>query len=133
MKQKITIGRLTEPGDKDEELELEERLIASANHVTMARAQRLYRNEIVRRCKEKHKENLHFNYSDFALTFDYIQNLGVPYFREEQPGDMYYFSILTLNIFGIVDHREEQDYLFRFLYHEGERSKATNNIGSIVY
>ena len=81
------MGRLTELGDKDKELKLEERLIASTNYVTMARAQQLYRNEIVRCCKEKHKENLHFNHSEFVLTFNYIQNLSMPYFREEQPGN----------------------------------------------
>ena len=101
------MDKLTEPGEEEEDLELEDRLLASALHMTMAKAQHLYRNEMVRWYKEKYKENLHFNYSEFVLTFDYIQNLGIPHFREEQPGDTYYFSPLTLNIFSIVDHKKE--------------------------
>ena len=124
---------LTENESSDtEENRNDQYIVDSAAHIRQARAQRVYCNEKVRICKQNKQENLHFNCSNFVITFDFAQNLQLPYFGEEQPGDTYYFSPLSLNVFGIVDHSPETDHLYGFLYHEGEGKKGANNVASLI-
>ena len=37
------------------------------------------------------------------MGVDFAQNMDVPHFGEEQPADIYYFSPLTVNVFGCTD------------------------------
>jgi hypothetical protein len=39
----------------------------------------------------------------YCFIADYSQNMELPYFGASQPGDIYYFSALKINVFGIVD------------------------------
>lgn len=107
-------------------------IVDSATHIRQARAQRVRSNEKVRVCEKNFKENLHFYRSNYAITFDFAQNLALPRFGDEQPGDAYCFSPLSLHVFGIVDHSPETDYLCGFLYHEGEGKKGANNAASLI-
>ena len=109
-----------------------ESLAESATHIRQARAQRVYSDDKIRQCKEDYKNNLHFNRSNYVITFDFAQNLQLLHFGEEQPGDTYYFSPLSLHVFGIVNHSPEKDHLHGFLYHEGEGKKGSNNVASLV-
>ena len=43
-----------------------------------------------------------------VLTIDMGQNLCLPNFEAEQPGDTYYFSPLTILLFGVVDNATEE-------------------------
>ena len=61
---------------------------------------------------------------------DYAQNLDMPHFGCEQPGDTYYFSPLTINVFGIVDYSLEE--LDAYVYTEGEGKKGGNNVVSLI-
>jgi len=60
------------------------------------------------------------------LVADYSQNLGLPHFGEEQPGDTYYFSPLSVYIFGIVDVSCSPEVLHAFGYTEDQGNKGGN-------
>ena len=62
----------------------------------------------------------------YCFCGDYSQNLDLPHFGSEQPGDTYYFSPLTVNVFGLVDHTTE--VLSAYVYNEGEGKKGGNNV-----
>ena len=47
---------------------------------------------MVRYYKDKYKQILYFNYDKFIITFDYVQNLSIPYFREEFSSNVLLFS-----------------------------------------
>ena len=64
---------------------------------------------------------------------NYIQNLVLPHYDREQPGNTYYFSPLSVCIFIVVNHSPPKDYLYAFLYHERQRKKGANNAASIVF
>jgi len=51
----------------------------------------------------------------FCIVGDYAQNLGVPHFGGEQPGDTYYYSPLSVYCFGVVDVCGEQDKLHAYM------------------
>ena len=50
---------------------------------------------------------------------DYSQNLDMPHFGSEQPGDTYYFSPLGIYVFGIVKASAVPSTLRCFYYKEG--------------
>ena len=62
---------------------------------------------------------------------DYCQNMGLPHFGNEQPGETYYYSPLGVYIFGIVNYADEK--MNAYVYHEGEGAKGGNNVCSLVY
>jgi hypothetical protein len=39
----------------------------------------------------------------YVIVCDYAQNLPLPHYGGERPGEIYYFSALTIKLFGIVD------------------------------
>lgn len=63
---------------------------------------------------------------------DYCQNLSLPHFGSEQPGDTYYFSPLFVYVFGVADVSGEKAKLKAYGYHEGEGSKGGNNVASLL-
>ena len=63
---------------------------------------------------------------------DYCQNLSIPYFGGEQPGDAYYFSPLFIYVFGIADVSEEKAKLKAYGYSEDQGGKGGNNVASIL-
>eukprot|EP00957_Ditylum_brightwellii_P076653 5826903-Ditylum_brightwellii.AAC.1 len=44
-----------------------------------------------------------------VLTVDMGQNLALPTFEAEQPGDTYYFLPLTVLLFGVVNNARSED------------------------
>ena len=68
----------------------------------------------------------------FCLVADYSQNLGLPHFGGEQPGDTYYYSPLAVYIFGIVDASCSPDKLYAYGYTEDIGAKGGNNVASLL-
>ena len=64
------------------------------------------------------------------LVADYAQNLDLPHFGGEQPGDTYYYSPLTINVFGVVDYSVE--VMDAYIYTEAEGKKGGNNVVSLL-
>ena len=64
---------------------------------------------------------------------DFAQNLDLPHFGSEQPGDIYYFSPLSIYLFGIVSPYKKKDTLFCQYYTKGEGAKGVNNVASMLW
>lgn len=69
-----------------------------------------------------------------VLTIDMGQNLCLPNFEAEQPGDTYYMSPLTVLLFGVVDNATEdgKDRMNAYIWREFEGDRGANNIASCL-
>ena len=77
--------------------------IKLGKHVEAARAQRLLLNG-----KQLEARNSVLNESDDdlkvrCLVVDYAQNMELPWFRESQPGEVYYYTPLNIFLLGVVN------------------------------
>jgi len=66
------------------------------------------------------------------LIGDYAQNLELPHFGAEQPQDIYYFSAITVNVFGIADVTRSPTHMIAYGYTEDQGSKGGNNVASLL-
>ena len=91
---------------------------------------REYANERIDECREtaglERSERIH------TLVCDYAQNGELPSFGSEQPGDVYYYSPLSIFIFGIVNTDQKDDMLTTYCYDEGVGKKGGNNVASLL-
>jgi hypothetical protein len=54
-----------------------------------------------------------------TLIADYSQNMSLPWFGSNQPGDTYYYTPLIIFIFGVVDVSHlDGDHLYAHVYKE---------------
>jgi hypothetical protein len=67
-----------------------------------------------------------------TICYDYAQNAELPSYGNEQPGETYYFSPLTVNIFGVVDTDKADHTLTASCYDEGVGKKGGNNVTSLL-
>ena len=104
---------------------------AMAAHVQSFRAQREFANERAKKSKEDLENNVPWLEKNICLCCDYSQNLDLPHFGGEQPGDTYYYSPRGIFIFGLVDLSNE--ILSAYVYPEGEGKKGGNNVSSLIY
>jgi hypothetical protein len=111
-------------------------MLEAADHVKMARAQRqLYQDKV-----EKARRTVEKVHSEQTYTFvvDYGQNMELPVFNSEQPGAMYYYSPMTVNNLGIVDHAHVypdgtvSEHMHCHLYIDAVRKKGANNVASLI-
>eukprot|EP00956_Cyclotella_meneghiniana_P025094 scaffold51552_cov38-Cyclotella_meneghiniana.AAC.1 len=136
-----TAGRvnLTEAG-LVETREMEELLILSALHVRRADVQReAYNQRIAEAVASKLANPLNLLlYLMVTLVVDCGQNMELPCFNDEQPGCTYYWSPLTVNNVGVVDHGYRRNdgsvgaHMHCHVYHEGIGKKGANNIASVI-
>ena len=82
--------------------EREQLMLTAAEHICMARAQPMLYGEKV----EAARMSIDWPHSEHTYTFvvDYGQNMKLPIFNSKQPGCTYYYSVMTLNNLGMVDH-----------------------------
>jgi hypothetical protein len=69
---------------------------------------------------------------EYVIVCDYAQNLPLPHYGGEQPGEIYYFSALTINLFGIVDLSLSPNKLKCYAYREFTARKGSNNVASLI-
>jgi hypothetical protein len=69
---------------------------------------------------------------EYVIVCDYTQTLPLPHYGGEQPGEIYYFSSLTINIFGIVDLSLSPNKLKCYAYREFTARKGSNNLASLI-
>jgi hypothetical protein len=110
-----------------------EQLINEAHkHVGMARAQREFFNlkklEAKADVGKPRAEQCH------TYVADYCQNMGIPHFGSEQPGETYYMSPLNVYTFGVVDCSTVPSHLAAYVYLEGEANKkGGNSVVSLIW
>lgn len=130
-----------EEDDEQEELTEEQRLadilaseqliLDAAEHVGMAKTQRDFVNEKKAEAfADKDKINSDRTY---CFTADYCQNLYVPNFAGEQPGETYYISPVNAFTFGIVDNSQQPTKLAAYCYLEDQGKKGGNNVTSMLW
>jgi hypothetical protein len=95
----------------------EDSILLAAKHVAEARSMREYANEKILLCKST--KMLHRSQKVVTIVCDYSQNGELPSFGDQQPGEVYYFSPLSINIFGIVNFDKDIDYATCYCYDEG--------------
>ena len=116
--------------------EREQMMLEAAEHIKMARAQRkLYQDKV-----EAAQRTVDRPHSERTYTFvvDYGQNMSLPVFNSEQPGATYYFSPMTVNNLGIVDHAHKYDdgkvgeHMHCHVYTDAVGKKGANNVASLI-
>jgi len=106
-------------------MQQEQVILKAAKHVKMACIQREYYNE--------KKAEAKANPSEIKVyTIDYAQNVMMPHFGSEQPGETYYYSPVNCFVLGIVDCGKVPMTLNAHVYFEDEGSKGGNNVASLL-
>ena len=122
----------------DETHDMEQAILEAAEHVQMARSMREYVNEkILIARQDRHNNQLH---ADRTYTFvaDYCQNMALPHFGNQQPGEVYYLTPCKLEGFGVADvsyvaeNGVQADHLYFHVYKEGDGTKGGNNVASLI-
>jgi hypothetical protein len=60
----------------------------------------------------------------FCFIAEYSQNMDLPYFGSSQLGSTYYFSLLKIDVFGVVDCCIFGGALSAHVYEEGKGEKG---------
>ena len=110
----------------------ENQFIVAARHVTEAQAMRKFAQEKTAQAKADALQNRPRNETTKTLFADFSQGAELPYFGSEQPGETYYYSPLTMNIFGVVDCCLKEDHLHAYVYDESEGKKGGSNVCSLL-
>ena len=117
----------------EEELDIKERskeLEAATLHIKQAVVQRKLANtriqEEIDDVEKSHGEQRHI------FIADYCQNMELQLLGASQPGDTYYFALLKINVFGIVDCSIFGGSLGAHVYDEGQGKKGGNNVASLL-
>ena len=120
-----------EEDDVNDDVDEREAGIAKAHkHVQNAQKQRDLFNLKVEEARSDKTLGLPHRLRRYCLVADYCQNMALPHFGGEQPGETYYFSPLGVYCFGMVD--PTVDKLYAHLYSEGQGQKGGNNVASLI-
>ena len=114
---------------------VEQKLNVVCLHVLQYQAQRSLVKHIVSIAKNDVNNNLPVQFRRKVIIINMGQNLGPPNFEGEQPGGTYYFSPLTVLLFGIVDNVTEDgfDRMDAYIWREQDGDRGANNICSCLY
>ena len=110
----------------------QEEIVAKMHtHVSSFKSQREFVQKRAKEVKEELSMDIIWPNNTVCLCGDYSQNLSLPHFGGEQPGDTYYFSPLSISCFGLVNHSTE--ILTAYVYPEGVGKKGGNNVASLIF
>ena len=113
-------------------------LLAAAEHIKMANAQRKLYVKYAEEAKAHALENKPHGERTYTFVVDYAQNMDLPVWNSEQPGPVYYFSPLSVYACSVVDHGHLYDdgtvgeHLHAPVYHEGVAKKGANDVASLL-
>ncbi len=113
-------------------------LLQAAEHVKMARIQRLLYQQKVAEAVEDAKKGRAHSKRRYMFVVDYEQNMELPIFNKEQQGVTYYYSPLSIYNLEIVDHAHDygggdiKEHLHCHVYHERVGKKGANNVSSLI-
>ena len=150
------VKRLTQSGNAtEEELRLNEEAIAalcteSRQHTTDAANAREFYKKTIQKCRESWTDIQRFlsiqsrtpqetaelatlkHTFTLVLSADYQQAKLIPFWgRSEQLGSTYYLQKVSIEVFGVVDHREEGKYIY--LFDERITPKNTDHTLSLLH
>mgnify|MGYP006193901915 CR=1 FL=1 len=86
------------------------------------------------------KNGVEYSKRRSTLTVDFGQNIQVPCYNSEQPVCTYYYTPMTANNFGIVNHSHDygngnmdNHHIYCHVYHEGLGKKGgTKHVASLI-
>jgi hypothetical protein len=111
----------------------QERILeASGKHVLQAKDMSNYIKKVTeaailcRSLEVIHKDR------EYVLVCDYAQNMPLPYYGRGQPGGIYYFSPLTINLIGIVGLSMSPNKLNCYAYREFTAKKVSKYVASLL-
>jgi len=112
----------------------EELILKAAIHVKAAQQQREYVNQKILEAQDD-KNNLQIlpHERRWCFTADYAQNMYVPNFAGEQPGETYYYSPVNAYCFGVVNNAWVPSVMTAYVYLEDEGKKGGNNVCSMLW
>jgi hypothetical protein len=113
-------------------LEQERILEAAGNHAHQAKGMRHYIQERTAIAIKRRNEEVPHHEREYVIVCDYAQNLPLPHCGGEQPGEIYYFSAVTTNLFGIVDLSLAPSKLTCYAYRKFTAKKGSNNVASLL-
>mgnify|MGYP005848044159 CR=1 FL=1 len=126
-------------GQGDDSIDAAMEAIKKQEQVVLKAAEHVKAADIQRQLFQKKTDDAiatkHYKPEDRVYCFvaDYSQNLYLPNFAQEQPGETYYYSPLNYNAFGVVDCSTKPTELACYVYHEGEGKKGGNNVASMLF
>jgi hypothetical protein len=85
-------------------------ILDCTKHIDMARAQRFPYQSFYAAAVCNAKNGVEYQKRKTTFTVDFGQNIQVPCYNSEQPGCTYYYTPMTANNFGIVNHSHNYDY-----------------------
>eukprot|EP00957_Ditylum_brightwellii_P068193 5176773-Ditylum_brightwellii.AAC.1 len=59
-----------------------------------------------------------------TITIDFAQNLSLPWFGHDQPGQTYFLTPITVNFFNAIDNSHEKSHLHAMIYKEDEGKRG---------
>ena len=109
-----------------------------SKHIDMARAQRFLYQSLEAAAVCNAKNGVEYSKRKITLTVDFGQNIQVPCYNSEKPGCTYYYTPMTTNIFGIVNHSHDygngtiDNHMYYHVYHKGVGKKGGTNYSSLI-
>jgi hypothetical protein len=82
--------------------------------------------------KQCHDTEVNNKDHDYIIVCIFLQNMPLPHDIGEQPGEIYFFSALTINLFGIVDISHTPKKINCYGYREVTGKKGSNNVASFI-
>ena len=104
-------------------------------HVRAYQIQKKMKQDIIVSAMNEITQNLPSLYRKRVFTIDMGQNLGIPNFEGEQPGDTFYLTPLTVLLFGVVDNTTQvagKEHMNAYVWQEFEGDRGANNIASCL-
>ena len=113
-------------------MEQESVITKASRHITMVQDMRTYAISLKEIAKRHHKEKVKWANLTITEVADYAQNLGMPHFGSEQPGDLYYYSDLSVYVYGVAREYTDLETLTAYYYTEDIGKKGGNNVASLL-
>ncbi len=114
-------------------------LLRAAWHVKSACCQQSLYKCLVDKARSDAKAKVPHSKRTYTFVVDYGQNMEMPCFGGNQPGDSYYFTPLCVYNLGIVNcahvhagETDAKDHMHCHVYWECIVSKGENNVASLI-
>jgi hypothetical protein len=101
-------------------------------HIEEAQSMRQLCQKVIEDAKRATRDNAVDEEMVVTIVVDFCQNMEMPFFGKDQPGDTYYFTPKTINLLGIVDCNPEKEILHAYAYSEEDGGKGGNNVASLI-
>jgi hypothetical protein len=104
----------------------------AAAHVEAAIAMRKFINKRTEDSQLQKTNNVEHELMCYTIVVDYAQNMDVPHFGSQQPGETYYYSPKSIYVFGVCDVSVKPTALYAYCYEEETARKGGNNVASMI-